>query len=180
MLRVVFLALPSSDSCLCLSGSHYSHSRCPFHPTNRPSPLHQSKLHPLQSVARRITLLLLLLPTFCAYISNSFPPFPSLPARLPLCKRFFDNIHSVTRSSVATRPTSRLDISRLFRFEQRPKSPAARFYIPTTCLPSTTYTTINHHLPPRSFLSLCIAFGPLRQQQQTASPALASPGAFIN
>jgi hypothetical protein len=54
-----------------------------------------------------------------------------------------------------------------------PKSPAARFYIPTTCLPSHTSTTT--YLPARSRrsesrLDLFI----------TALPALASSGAFIN
>lgn len=79
-----------------------------------------------------------------------FPHFPASP-RAFLSKRFFDNIHSVTRSSVATRPTSRLDISRLFRFEQRPKEPC-RPLLHSNHLFAITH--INHHLPPRSFSSL--------------------------
>jgi hypothetical protein len=91
------------------------------------------------------------------YFPLSLPTSPTLfpqysqPPRAPssLQRFLIIIIHTVTRSSVATRPTSRLDFSRQFRFEHRPRALPSAFTFQPPCLPSTIHT----HIPTTTHLS---------------------------
>jgi hypothetical protein len=93
-----FSLFSSSDFLLLV---HYSHSRCPFHPTNRPSPLHQSKLHPLQSAAAR-RIITSHFP--CLHLQLSSPI--SQPPRAPSSLQRFLNNHHPHRHSLISRDSS--------------------------------------------------------------------------